>query len=68
MFEKNKALMIPRVPSPSKTPVPVKVEPAPLNVNEANVVVPTAKLAYPLFTKLPPTLVGTPVEPPVPEV
>ena len=62
--------MIPRVPSPSKTPVPVKVEPAPLNVNEANVnvFVPTAKLAYPLFTKLPPTLVGTPVEPPVPEV
>jgi hypothetical protein len=65
---KMSVLIIPLVPSPSNVPVPPKTDPAPLNVIDALVVVPTAKFAYPLFVKLPPTVVGVPVDPPTAEV
>ena len=68
IFVKNKDRIIPLVPSPSKTPDPPKVDPAPLKVIEALVVVPTAKFAYPLLMKFPPSVVGVPTDPPVAEV
>jgi hypothetical protein len=68
IFEKTTPRIIPLVPSPSKTPDPPKIDPAPLKVIEAPVVVPTAKFAYPLLIKFPPRVVGVPVAPPTAEV
>ena len=44
VFWKNSCRMIPVVPFPSKTPVPLKVEPAPLKFNSPAILNPPEKL------------------------
>lgn len=45
VFWKNTCRIIPEVPFPSKTPVPLKVEPAPLKFNSPERLNPPEKLA-----------------------